>query len=330
MVRGPDVPRRCLVVQVKEDGVMRVFVTGATGAVGRHLVPGLVSAGHQVTATTRSPGKTDGLRAAGATPVVIDGLDRDGVIAAVRAAQPEVIVHQMTALSEMGRLRNVDQEFAATSALRTRGTDNLLAAAKEVGARRVVAQGHNFIYARTGSMVKSEEDALDPRPVPSAAQAMAAIRYLDQVVPSSVPEGLVLRYGTFYGQGASDQFIDGVRKRQMPVIGGGTGVWSFIETYDAASAAQAAVEGGAPGVYNVVDDEPAPVAEWLPYLAEIAGGKPPMRLPVWLGRMLAGEFIVTQMTEARGASNTKARKELGWIPRYPSWRDGFRAWVNGS
>ncbi|MEV0716519.1 NAD(P)-dependent oxidoreductase [Asanoa sp. NPDC050611] len=306
---------------------MRVFVTGATGAVGRHLVPGLVEAGHQVTATTRSPGKVDGLRAAGATPVVVDGLDREGVIAAVRAAEPEVIVHQMTALSEMGRLRNVDQEFAATSALRTRGTDNLLAAAKEVGARRVVAQGHNFIYARTGSMVKTEDDALDPRPVPSAAQAMAAIRYLDDVVPSSVPEGLVLRYGTFYGPGASDQFVDGVRKRQMPIIGGGTGVWSFIETYDAAGAAQAAVEGGAPGVYNVVDDEPAPVSEWLPYLAEVAGAKPPMRLPVWLGRMLAGEFIVTQMTEARGASNTKARKELGWTPKYPTWRDGFRSWV---
>ncbi|GAA1898557.1 NAD-dependent epimerase/dehydratase family protein [Asanoa iriomotensis] len=309
---------------------MRVFVTGATGAVGRHLVPGLVGSGHQVTATTRSPGKVDGLRAAGAEPVVVDGLDRDGVIAAVRAAEPEVIVHQMTALSEMGRLRHVDQEFAATSALRTRGTDNLLAAAKEVGARRVVAQGHNFIYARTGTMVKTEDDPLDPRPVPSAVEAMAAIRYLDRVVPESVPEGLVLRYGTFYGPGASDQFVEGVRKRQLPIIGGGTGVWSFIETFDAASAAQAAVEGGPPGVYNVVDDEPAPVSEWLPYLADLVGAKPPMRLPVWLGRLLAGEFIVTQMTQARGASNAKARAELAWTPKYPSWRDGFRTWVHSA
>ncbi|GIF74982.1 NAD-dependent epimerase/dehydratase family protein [Asanoa siamensis] len=307
---------------------MRVFVTGATGAVGRYLVPGLVEAGHQVTATTRKADKLRGLREVGAEAVVVDGLDRDGVLAAVRAAEPEVIVHQMTALSEMGRLRHVDQEFAATSALRTKGTDNLLAAAKDVGARRVVAQGHNFIYARTGGPVKSEDDPLDPRPVRSAAQAMAAIRYVDRTVQDGAPEGLVLRYGTFYGPHASDQFIQGVRKRQMPVIGGGTGVWSFIETRDAASAALAAVERGAPGVYNVVDDEPAPVSQWLPYLAEVAGAKPPMRMPVWLGRLLAGEFIVTQMTEARGAANAKARAELGWTPRFPSWRDGFRDWVH--
>jgi nucleoside-diphosphate-sugar epimerase len=313
----------------RKDDVMRVFVTGATGAVGRHLVPGLVEAGHEVTATTRSPGKLAGLRAAGAESVVVDGLDRDGVIAAVRAAEPEVIVHQMTALSAMGRLRNVDKEFAATSALRTRGTDNLLAAAKEVGARRVVAQGHNFVYARSGGMVKTEDDPLDPRPVPSAARAMAAIRYVDRVVPEAAPEGLVLRYGTFYGPGASENFVDGVRKRQLPVIGGGTGVWSFIQTYDAATAALAAVERGEPGVYNVADDEPAPVAEWLPYLAEVAGAKPPMRLPTWLGRLLAGEFIVTQMTEARGCSNAKARAQLRWTPKYPSWREGFRAWVAG-
>jgi nucleoside-diphosphate-sugar epimerase len=308
---------------------MRVFVTGATGALGRHLVPGLVGAGHEVTATTRKPGKVAQLREAGAEPVVVDGLDREAVIAAVSAAEPEVIVHEMTALSNMGRLRKVDQAFAATNALRTRGTDNLLAAAALAGTRRVVAQGHNFVYERSGGPVKTEEDPLDSRPTPSAARAMAAIRYVDETVPRTAPEGIVLRYGTFYGPGASEHLLDAVRKRQMPVVGGGTGVWSFIETTDAAAATLAAVERGAPGVYNVVDDDPAPVSEWLPYLAEVVGAKPPLRVPAWLGRLLAGEFVVDQMTDARGSSNEKARRELGWKPRYASWREGFRAWVGG-
>lgn len=308
---------------------MRVFVTGATGALGRHLVPGLVGAGHEVTATTRKPGKVAQLREMGAEPVVVDGLDREAVIAAVSAAAPEVIVHEMTALSNMGRLRKVDQEFAATNELRTRGTDNLLAAAALAGTRRVVAQGHNFVYERCGRPVKTEEDPLDSRPVPSAARAMAAIRYVDETVPLTAPEGIVLRYGTFYGPGASDSLLDAVRKRQVPVVGGGTGVWSFIETTDAAAATLAAVEHGAPGVYNVVDDDPAPVSEWLPYLAEVVGAKPPLRLPAWLGRLLAGEFVVEQMTNACGSSNEKARRELGWKPRYASWREGFRAWVSG-
>ena len=308
---------------------MRVFVTGATGALGRHLVPGLVGAGHEVTATTRKPGKVAQLREAGAEPVVVDGLDREAVIAAVSAAAPEVIVHEMTALSNMGRLRKVDQEFAATNELRTRGTDNLLAAAALVGTRRIVAQGHNFVYERSGGPVKTEEDPLDSRPVPSAARAMAAIRYVDETVPLTAPEGIVLRYGTFYGPGASDSLLDAVRKRQMPVVGGGTGVWSFIETTDAAAATLAAVERGAPGAYNVVDDDPAPVSEWLPYLAEVVGAKPPLRVPAWLGRLLAGEFVLDQMTNARGSSNEKARRELGWKPRYASWREGFRAWVGG-
>lgn len=307
---------------------MRVFVTGATGALGRHLVPGLVGAGHEVTATTRKPGKVAQLREMGAEPVVVDGLDREAVIAAVSAAAPEVIVHEMTALSNMGRLRKVDQEFAATNELRTRGTDNLLAAAAVAGTRRVVAQGHNFVYERCGRPVKTEEDPLDSRPVPSAARAMAAIRYVDETVPLTAPEGIVLRYGTFYGPGASDSLLDAVRKRQVPVVGGGTGVWSFIETTDAAAATLAAVEHGAPGVYNVVDDDPAPVSEWLPYLAEVVGAKPPLRLPAWLGRLLAGEFVVEQMTNACGSSNEKARRELGWKPRYASWREGFRAWVS--
>jgi nucleoside-diphosphate-sugar epimerase len=308
---------------------MRVFVTGATGALGRHLVPGLVAEGHEVTATTRTPAKVARLREAGAEPVVVDGLDRDAVIAAVQAAAPEVIVHEMTALAGMRSLRRVDREFAATNELRTRGTDNLLAAAARAGTRRVVAQGHNFIYERSGGPVKTEEDPVDSRPIPSAARTVAAIKYVDRTVPLAAPEGIVLRYGTFYGPGASDPLLDAVRKRRMPVIGGGTGIWSFIEITDAAAATLAAVDGGAPGAYNVVDSDPAPVAEWLPYLAEVAGAKPPLRLPAWLGRLLAGEFVVAQMTSARGSSNEKARKELGWEPRYASWREGFRAWAGG-
>jgi 2-alkyl-3-oxoalkanoate reductase len=309
--------------------VMRVFVAGATGALGRHLVPELVAAGHQVTATTRTPGKLARLREAGAEPVVVDGLDREAVMAAVLAARPEVIVHQMTALAGMGSLRKVDREFAATNELRTRGTDNLLAAAARAGTRRVVAQGHNFVYARSGGPVKTEEDPLDAGPIPSSARTVAAIQYVDRTVPQAAPEGIVLRYGTFYGPGASEPLLDAVRKRQLPVIGGGTGTWSFIEIGDAAAATLAAVEGGAPGAYNVVDSDPAPVAEWLPYLAEVAGARPPLRLPAWLGRLLAGEFVVAQMTDGRGCSNEKARKELGWDPRYASWREGFRAWVGG-
>ena len=310
---------------------MRVFVTGATGALGRHLVPGLVAAGHEVTATTRTPGKIAQLREAGAEPVVVDGLDRGAVIAAVRAAAPEVIVHEMTALADMRSFRNPDKLFAVTNELRTRGTDNLLAAAARAGARRVIAQG----YAGpgpdkpAGARLKTEEDPLDWRPIRSAARAMAAIRYVDRTVPLEAPEGIVLRYGGFYGPGTGDFVVEMARKRRLPVIGGGTGVWSFIEITDAAAATLAAVDRGAPGVYNVVDDDPAPVAEWLPYLAKVVGAKPPLRVPAWLGRLLAGEFVVGQMTSSRGSSNEKARKELGWEPRYASWREGFRAWVSG-
>ena len=311
---------------------MRVFVAGATGALGRHLVPGLVAAGHEVTATTRTPGKVARLREAGAEPVVVDGLDREAVIAAVLAAAPEVIVHQMTALAGAGArsLRKVDQVFAATNELRTRGTDNLLAAAAQVGTRRVIAQGNIAAVERSGGLVKTEEDPLASRPPsPSSARSLAAIRHVEETVPLAAPEGIVLRYGGFYGPGASDLLLDAVRKRQMPVIGGGTGIWSFIEITDAAAATLAAVDRGAPGVYNVVDSDPAPVAEWLPYLAEVAGAKPPLRVPAWLGRLLAGEFVVALMTSVRGSSNEKARKELGWEPRYASWREGFRAWVGG-
>ena len=309
---------------------MRVFVTGATGALGRHLVPGLVAAGHEVTATTRTPGKVAQLRAAGAEPAVVDGLDREAVIAAVRAAAPEVIVHEMTALADMRSLRRPDRVFAVTNELRTRGTDNLLEAARAAGAGRFIAQSFTgWPNIRDGGPVKTEEDPLDSRPVPSAARTLAAIRHVEKTVSAAVPEGIVLRYGSFYGPGASEILLDALRKRQLPLIGGGTGIWSFIEITDAAAATRAAVDRGAPGVYNVVDSDPAPVAEWLPYLAQVAGAKPPLRVPAWLGRLLAGEFVVTQMTSARGSSNEKARKELGWEPRYASWREGFRAWVSG-
>ena len=310
---------------------MRVFVTGATGALGRHLVPGLVAAGHEVIATTRTPGKVAQLREAGAEPVVVDGLDREAVIAAVLAAAPQVIMHQMTALADMRSLRRPDQQFAVTNELRTRGTDNLLEAAAQAGTRRVIAQS----YAgpgpdkRSSGALKTEEDPLDLQYIPRAVRSPEAMMYVDKTVPLKAPEGIVLRYGAFYGPGASDLVVAMVRKRQLPVIGGGAGVWSFVEITDAAAATVAAIDHGAPGVYNIVDDDPAPVAEWLPYLAEVAGAKPPLRVPAWLGRLLAGQFVVAQMTSARGSSNAKARKELGWEPRYASWREGFRAWVSG-
>jgi nucleoside-diphosphate-sugar epimerase len=309
---------------------MRVFVAGATGALGRHLVPGLVAAGHQVTAATRTPGKVAQLREAGAEPVVVDGLDREAVIAAVLAAAPEVIVHQMTALAGVRSLRTPDKGFAATNELRTRGTDNLLAAAARAGTRRVIAQSNIATNERSGGPVKTEEDPLASEPPsPSSARTLAAIKHVDRTVPLAAPEGIVLRYGGFYGPGASELLLDLVRKRQVPVIGGGTGISSFIEITDAAAATLAAVDRGAPGVYNVVDSDPAPVAEWLPYLAKVAGAKPPLHLPAWVGRLLAGAFVVAQMTSWRGSSNEKARKELGWEPRYASWREGFRAWVGG-
>lgn len=307
---------------------MRVFVAGATGALGHHLVPALIAAGHEVTATTRTPGKVAELRRAGAEPVLLDGLDRPAVIAAVRNAAPGVIVHQMTALTGMRSFRDPDKLFAATNELRTRGTDNLLAAADQAGTRRVIAQS----YAGAGpderpGPAKTEDDPQSWRPIRSATRGPAAIAHVEAVVPAGATEGVVLRYGGLYGPGTGDFLVNAVRKRQVPVIGGGRGVWSFVEVTDAVAATVAAVGSGAPGIYNVTDDDPAQVAEWLPYLAAVAGGKPPLRVPAWLGRLLAGEFVATQMTSSRGYSNEKAKKELGWEPRYPSWREGFRAWI---
>jgi 2-alkyl-3-oxoalkanoate reductase len=307
---------------------MRVFVAGATGVIGQFLVPDLITAGHEVTGSTRSSAKAATLRAQGAAPVVVDGLDREAVLKAVTAAQPEVIIHQMTALTSLRSLRNLDKQFAATNELRSNGTDYLLEAAQQVGARRFIAQSFiGWNNTRSGSQVKTEDDPLDPHPLTGTTKSLAAIRHLEQAVSTAVPEGLVLRYGILYGHGASDPFLEAVRKRQMPVVGGGTGIWSFTEVTDAAAATVAAVTGGAPGIYNVVDDEPAPVSQWLPYLASSLGVKPPMRAPAWLGRMLGGELAAEWMTQGRGASNEKAKRELGWTPAYPSWRDGFPAWA---
>ncbi len=309
---------------------MRVFVAGGTGAIGRALVPALIAAGHQVTAATRSPGKAAELRGAGAEPVVADGLNRDQVVAAVKAAAPDVIVHEMTSLAAMGGFRGFDKTFAVTNELRTKGTDYLLEAAQAAGVRRVVAQGYTgWPNERSGGPVKTEDDPLGPAPVPYTERSLEAIRHVEQAVPAGVPEGLVLRYGNFYGPGASAVLLDQVRKRRVPVIAGGAGIWSWIETTDAAAATVAAVTRGAPGVYNVVDDEPAPVSEWLPYLAKVAGAKPPLRVPAWLGRLAAGELTVVMMTTVRGSANAKAKRELDWTPRYASWREGFRAWARG-
>ena len=310
---------------------MRVFVAGATGVIGQYLVPALVAAGHEVTGTTRSTAKAAALQAAGATPVIADGLDRRAVLDAVKAAQPDVIVHQMTALASMRSYRNFDKEFAVTNELRVKGTDYLLEAAREAGTRRFIAQSFTgWNNARTGGPVKTEQDPLDPDPVPATRQSMAAIRHVEETVPGAVPEGLVLRYGPFYGHGASDSMLDVVRKRQMPVIGGGAGIWSFCEITDAAAATAAAVTRGAPGIYNIVDDEPAPAAQWVPFLARCLGAEAPQEIPASLGRQLSGEFLAAQMTIARGSSNAKAKRELGWAPRYATWREGFPEWAKSA
>jgi nucleoside-diphosphate-sugar epimerase len=307
---------------------MRIYVAGATGVIGQFLVPGLISAGHEVTASTRSSAKAGLLTAQGAKPVVVDGLDREAVLKAVTAAQPEVIIHQMTALTSMKSFRNFDKEFAVTNELRSKGTDYLLEAATQAGTRRFIAQSFvGWTNAREGSQVKTEQDPLDPHPLAVTASTLAAIGHLEETVPKTVPEGLVLRYGILYGHGASDAMLEAVRKRQIPIVGGGTGIWSFTEVTDAAAATVAATTCGAPGIYNVVDDDPAPVAQWLPYLASSLGVKPPMHAPAWLGRLLGGEMTVSMMTQVRGASNEKAKRELGWTPAYPSWRDGFPVWA---
>jgi len=307
---------------------MRVFVAGATGAIGKQLVPRLVAAGHEVVGMTRSESKSVLLSELGATPVVADALDPDQVANAVATAQPEVIVHELTAIESVD-IRHFDRSFAQTNRLRTDATDHLLSAGRAVGVKRFVAQSYGaWPYVRAGGPVKTEEDPLDDNPPPGMRESFAAIKHLEgAVLGAEWTEGIVLRYGGFYGPGTSlapgGEQAEIVRQRKFPVIGDGGGVWSFIHIADAAEATLAAIERGRRGIYNVTDDDPAPVSEWLPALAQTLGAKPPMRVPRWVGRLLASQAAVVMMTEIRGASNQKAKRELGWQPAHPSWRQGF-------
>ena len=309
---------------------MRVFVAGATGAIGARLIPLLVNAEHTVTGTTRNPAKADRIRAAGASPVVVDALRSGDLLAAVQRAEPEVIIHELTAIPSRIDLRHWDQTFGPTNRLRTEATDTLLTAARAAGSRRLIAQSYAaWPYARTGSWIKTETDPLITSPEPAVRETLGAILHLESAVLGTPGvEGTVLRYGAFYGPGTSlgpgGSFLDDIRRRRVPIVGHGTGYWSFIHIDDAASATLAAVEGHEPGVYNVTDDEPAPVSEWLPQYADALGAKKPYRVPKFVGRMAAGRYAVMLMTELRGASNERAQAELGWRPRYASWRQGFR------
>jgi 2-alkyl-3-oxoalkanoate reductase len=309
---------------------MKIFIAGASGAIGSQLVPQLVARGHEVVGTTRSAAKTGALRALGAEPVIVDALDPDSVADAVAKAEPEVIVHQVTALSGPVNRRNAKRAVAATNRLRTEGTDHLLAAARAVGVRKFVAQSNFAWMERTGGPVADENGRLEPNPPAGVEALVAALRHLEEAVTGITwAEGIVLRYGTFYGPGtgisaAPDAVMaEQIRKRRFPIVGGGGGVASLVHITDAASATVAAIERGKPGIYHVADDEPAPVRDWLPVLARTLGAKPPRRVPAWLARLLAGKATVDLMTRARGISSEKAKRELGWTPRYPSWRTGF-------
>jgi nucleoside-diphosphate-sugar epimerase len=309
---------------------MRVFVAGATGAIGRQLLPRLVAAGHEVHGMTRSESKQALLRELGTVPVVADALVADQVMDAVCSARPDVIVHELTAIASIDP-RHFDRDFAQTSRLRTEGTDNLLAAGRAVGVQRFIAQSFGATwYERTGGPVKSEEDPLDPTPPREMRRAWSAVQHLERaVLGAEWTEGIVLRYGAFYGPGTSlapgGQQFEMVRRGRLPLIGDGGGVWSFIHVADAADATVAAITRGRRAIYNVVDDDPAPVAEWLPALAAALGARKPMRVPRLVARLVAGETGVVMMTDARGASNAKAKRELGWQPAHPSWRQGFTA-----
>jgi nucleoside-diphosphate-sugar epimerase len=300
---------------------MRVFVAGASGAIGARLVPQLLDRGHEVIGTSRSPESAERIRALGAKPIVLDLLDRRAVRKAVLETKPEAIVNQATALANVRFSRNLDKSFEQTNRLRREGADALIAAAREAGVARLVAQSFaSMRYARQGGPVKTENDPLDPTPVDGMTETAAAMTYLDEAVTKA--GGIALRYGNFYGAG-NDGWVAPVRKRQFPIVGDGGGIASFIHLEDAAAATVLALEHDGPAIYNIVDDEPAPVREWLPVLAEALGAKPPRHFPVWLARLFAGEAAVMLGTTARGASNAKAKRELTWTPRYPSWRQGF-------
>jgi 2-alkyl-3-oxoalkanoate reductase len=302
---------------------MRVFVAGAGGAMGTRLVPQLIARGHEVVGTARSAEGTRRVHALGAEAVTLDLLDAAAVRTAVVRAAPSAIVHQATALANVRFSRNFDRTFAATNRLRSEGTDALLAAARQAGVTRFVAQSYaSNRYERRGGWVKTEHDPLDPDPVRSSRESHAALRYLENAVTSA--GGIALRYGVFYG-GLNDGLVEPVRKRQFPIAGTGDGVFSFIHLEDAAAATVVALEHDAAGVFNIVDDEPAAVREWLPVLASALGAPPPRHVPRWLGKLFAGEAAIVMQTESRGASNAKAKDELGWTPRYPMWRQGFAA-----
>ena len=309
---------------------MKIFVAGASGAIGARLVPALVQHGHEVVGTTRTPAKTELLRQLGAEPVVLDALDEVAVKDAVAVASPEVVVHELTDIPDTIDPRKLDQQFAATNRLRTEGMDHLLEASRAAGVRRFVAQSFGaWVYARTGGPVKVETDAMETDPPSSVRQTLAAILHVERALTEATDvEGIALRYGGFYGPGTSmgegAAMLEMIRKRRFPIVGGGTGVWSFVHIDDAAAATVAAIEGGPPGIYNVTDDEPAPVSVWLPELASALGAPPPRRMPAWLARLFVGETGVVMMTSVRGASNAKAKRELGWQPRFASWREGFR------
>jgi nucleoside-diphosphate-sugar epimerase len=302
---------------------MRVFVAGASGAIGTRLVPQLIDRGHEVIGTFRSPAHAERVRALGAEPIALDLLDARAVRQAVLETRPEAIIHQATDLADVRFGRSLDRSFASTNRLRTEGTDALLAAAREAGVRRFVAQSFaSYRYAREGGPAKAEDDPLDPSPPAMARQTNAAMRHLDQAVTNA--GGIALRYGGFYGA-SNDGLVKPVRKRQFPVIGDGDGISSFIHLDDAAAATVLALEHDLAGIYNIVDDEPAPMREWLPALAQALGAKPPRHVSLWLAGLVAGKGMVMMAVGSRGASNAKAKRELGWTLRYPSWRQGFTA-----
>jgi nucleoside-diphosphate-sugar epimerase len=308
---------------------MRIFVAGATGAVGRRLIPILVATGHSVTGLTHRLAKADAVRALGAEAAVADGLDAEAIHEAVASAKPDVIVHEMTDLKNASDLRAFDKAFATSNRLRTEGTDHLLAAARDVGVKRFVAQSYcGWPYARIGGPVKSETDLLDSDPPAEFRRTLDAIRYLERTVTGSAsPEGIVLRYGAFYGSdtGMFDgPFVGQIKRRRAPMLGDGGGWWSFVHIDDAAAATALAITRGRAGeIYNIVDDEPAPVSTWMPAFADMMGARKPFRIPSWLGRFVAGEHLVAMMTQARAGSNAKAKRELGWQAAHASWRQGF-------
>jgi nucleoside-diphosphate-sugar epimerase len=309
---------------------MKIFIAGASGAVGRRLLPMLARRGHSVVATTRSAQRVTQLRTLGAEPVVVDAFDRAAVVRAIESARPEVVVHQLTALSHAKSLKHFDREFAATNRLRTEGTDNLLAGARAAGVQRFIAQSFTgWTNPREGSRVKNEDDPLDPHPPHTMQQTLDAIRYLERAVSeASGVHAIVLRYGYLYGPGTSfapgGDILEAVRSRRFPIVGSGAGVWSFVHVDDIAMATVIAAESAPSGLYNVVDDEPAEAGTWLPELARVVGAKPPRHVPVWLARLMIGDAGVALMTQSRGSSNVKIKRAFAWQPLYRTWRDGFR------